>query len=184
MANYLSYKQGTFPFKNLGLLVGANMNRVRDWNSVIEIFKNCLSLWKAKMLSYGGRITLITSVVNSLPTYYFSLYKAPIQVLDSLDKIRRVFFWGGSEEKAKMNWVTWDKTIAPIEYGVLGFGSLRDANLAMLAKWWWRFETEKEVLWRRVVWAIHHNPRAWSDISVKIYVPGPWKNIISTRQAL
>ncbi|XP_035837150.1 uncharacterized protein LOC118485040 [Helianthus annuus] len=82
-----------------------------------------------------------------------------------------------------MNWVAWDKTIAPVEFGGLGFGSLRDANLAMLAKWWWGFKTEKEGLWRKVIWAIHHNPRAWSDIPVKISVPGPWKSIISIRQA-
>ncbi|XP_022008205.1 uncharacterized protein LOC110907548 [Helianthus annuus] len=110
--------------------------------------------------------------------------QAPIKVLDALDKIRRVFFWGGSEEKAKMNWVAWEKTIAPVEYGGLGFGSIRDANLAMLAKWWWRFKTEKNSLWRRVIWAIHHNTRAWNDIPVKISIAGLWKSIISIRQFL
>ncbi|KAJ0431324.1 putative RNA-directed DNA polymerase [Helianthus annuus] len=103
MANRLRCKQGTFPFKHLGILVGANMNLVRNWKSVIEIFRNRLSIWKAKTLSYGGRITLIKSVLNSLPTYYFSLFKAPIRVLETLDRIRRVFFLGwlggkGSDE--------------------------------------------------------------------------------------
>ncbi|KAF5790976.1 putative RNA-directed DNA polymerase [Helianthus annuus] len=184
MANLLNCRQGTFPFKHLGLLVGANMNLARNWKPVIEIFKYRLSIWKAKTLSYGGRITLIKSVLNTLPTYYLSLFRAPLKVVDALDKIRRVFFWGGSEEKAKMNWVAWDKTIAPIEYGGLGFGSLRDSNLAMLAKWWWRFKTEKEGLWRRVIWAIHHNTRSWNDISVKVSVAGPWKQIYSIRQPL
>ncbi|KAJ0623411.1 hypothetical protein HanIR_Chr01g0031601 [Helianthus annuus] len=184
MANRMRCKQGTFPFKHLGLLVGANMNLARNWKSVIDIFKSRLSIWKAKTLSYGGRITLIKSVLNSLPTYYFSLFRAPIKVLESLDRIRRVFFWGGSEEKARMNWVAWEKTIAPIEFGGLGFGSLRDANLAMLAKWWWRFKTEKNGLWRRVIWAIHHNPRVWNDTPVKNSVAGPWKNICSIRYYL
>ncbi|KAF5810041.1 putative RNA-directed DNA polymerase [Helianthus annuus] len=184
MALLLGCKQGTFPFKHLGLMIGANMNLARNWKAVVDIFKNRLSIWKAKTLSYGGRITLIKSVLNSLPTYYFSLFKAPIKVLDSLDKIRRVFFWGGSEEKAKMNWVAWDKTIAPIEFGGLGFGSLRDANLAMLSKWWWRFKTEKAALWRKVIWAVHHRPRAWCDIPVKASVAGPWKSITSIEQVL
>ncbi|XP_021980533.1 uncharacterized protein LOC110876677 [Helianthus annuus] len=184
MANRLKCKQGLFPFKHLGLLVGANMNLARNWKSVVDIFKNRLSIWKAKTLSYGGRITLIKSVLNSLPTYYFSLFKAPLNVLESLDRIRRVFFWGGSEEKARMNWVAWEKTIAPLEFGGLGFGSLRDANLAMLAKWWWRFKTEKNGLWRRVIWAIHHNPRAWNDIPVKSSVAGPWKSVCSIRHIM
>ncbi|KAJ0880137.1 putative RNA-directed DNA polymerase [Helianthus annuus] len=177
MASQLRCKQGTSPFIHLGLPIGANMNLARNWKSVVEVFRNRLSLWKAKTLSYGGRITLIKSVLNSLPTYYLSLFKAPVKVLNALDKIRRVFFWGGSEEKAKMNWVAWDKTIAPTEYGGLGFGSIRDANLAMLAKWWWRFKTEKGSLWSRVIWAIHHNGRAWNDFPVKVSLAGPWKRI-------
>ncbi|KAJ0716245.1 putative reverse transcriptase zinc-binding domain-containing protein [Helianthus annuus] len=177
MASQLRCKQGTFPFIHLGLPIGANMNLARNWKSVVEVFRNRLSLWKAKTLSYGGRITLIKSVLNSLPTYYLSLFKAPVKVLNALDKIRRVFFWGGSEEKAKMNLVAWDKTIAPTEYGGLGFGSIRDANLAMLAKWWWRFKTEKGSLWSRVIWAIHHNGRAWNDFPVKVSLAGPWKCI-------
>ncbi|KAJ0471319.1 putative RNA-directed DNA polymerase [Helianthus annuus] len=184
MAQLLRCRQGTFPFKHLGLLVGANMNLARNWKPVVEIFQRRLSIWKAKTLSYGGRITLIKSVLNALPTYYLSLFKAPIKVIDALDKIRRVFFWGGSEEKAKMNWVAWDKTIASVEYGGLGFGSLRDANLAMLAKWWWRFKTEKSGLWRRVIWAIHHKSRAWNDIPTKNSVGGPWKSICGINSTL
>ncbi|KAJ0757712.1 putative RNA-directed DNA polymerase [Helianthus annuus] len=181
MALRLRCKQGKFPFKHLGLVVGANMNLVRHWSPVIDTFRSRLSLWKAKTLSYGGRITLIKSVLNALPTYYLSLFKAPVKVIEELDKIRRVFFWGGSEEKAKMNWVAWDLTIAPVEYGGLGFGSLRDANLAMLAKWWWRFKSEKKGLWRSIVWAIHHNTRDWKDIPVKASVAGPWKTICSIK---
>ncbi|KAJ0780983.1 putative RNA-directed DNA polymerase [Helianthus annuus] len=184
MADLLRCKKGNFPFKHLGLLVGANMNLERNWKPVIEIFRNRLSLWKARTLSYGGRITLIKSVLNALPTYFFSLFKAPLKVLDALDRIRRVFFWGGSEEKAKMNWVAWEKTIAPVEYGGLGFGSLRDANLAMLAKWWWRFKTEKMGLWRQVVWSIHHSSRGWSDVPAKLSIAGPWKQIVNIRKVL
>ncbi|KAJ0503263.1 putative RNA-directed DNA polymerase [Helianthus annuus] len=87
MAQVLKCRKGTFPFKHLGLLVGANMNLARNWKPVIDTFKNRLSLWKAKTLSYGGRITLIKSVLNALPTYYLSLFKAPVKVIDALDRI-------------------------------------------------------------------------------------------------
>ncbi|KAJ0558404.1 putative reverse transcriptase zinc-binding domain-containing protein [Helianthus annuus] len=184
MANIIDCKKGSFPFKHLGLTVGANMNLTRNWDPVIDTFRSRLSIWKAKHLSYGGRITLLKSVLNSLPTYYFSLFKAPIQVIDSLERIRQVFFWGGDEEKAKMNWVAWEKTIAPVEYGGLGFGSLKDANLAMLAKWWWRFRVQREGLWRNVIWAFHHNNRSWAAIPVKVSITGPWKQIVSINDIL
>ncbi|KAL9995937.1 putative RNA-directed DNA polymerase [Helianthus debilis subsp. tardiflorus] len=184
MADILVCNKGSFPFKHLGLVVGANMNLIRNWKPVIDVFKNRLSLWKAKHLSYGGRITLLKSVLNSLPTYFFSLYKAPVKVLEILERLRRVFFWGGSDVDSHMSWMAWEKVIAPIEYGGLGFGSLRDSNLAMLSKWWWRFKTEKDGLWRRVVWAIHHNNRSWAPIPAKISLAGPWKQIVGIRGSL
>ncbi|MFS8018660.1 putative RNA-directed DNA polymerase [Helianthus anomalus] len=184
MADAMGCKRGTFPFKHLGLVVGANMNLIRNWNPVIELFRKRLSLWKAKNLSYGGRITLLKSVLNSLPTYFFSLYKAPAKVIDILEKLRRVFFWGGSDDNSYMSWMAWEKVIAPIEYGGLGFGSLRDANLAMLAKWWWRFKTDKDGLWRRVVWAVHHNSRSWAPIPAKVSLAGPWKQIVGIQTHL
>ncbi|XP_021980550.2 uncharacterized protein LOC110876696 [Helianthus annuus] len=83
-----------------------------------------------------------------------------------------------------MNWIAWNKVIAPIEYGGLGFGSLMDANLAMLAKWWWRFKVQEKGLWKRVIWAIHHNSRSWSAIPAKLSIPGQWKQIINIQQHL
>ncbi|KAJ0609369.1 putative reverse transcriptase zinc-binding domain-containing protein [Helianthus annuus] len=155
------------------------MNLVRNWKPIVELFKKRLSIWKAKTLSYGGRITLIKAVLSSLPTYFFSLYKAPGQVLKHLESLRRVFFWGGTEEDSKMSWMAWDNVVAPVKYGGLGFGSLRDANLSMLAKWWWRFKTEPDCLWRKVVWSIHYSSRSWNYIPTKLSIAGPWKNIFN-----
>ncbi|XP_022003347.1 uncharacterized protein LOC110900790 [Helianthus annuus] len=76
-----------------------------------------------------------------------------------------------------MNWVAWQKVVAPIEYGGLGFGSLRDINSAMLAKWWWRFKNDQDGLWRKTIWAIHNNSRMWNTIPIKLTLPGPWKQV-------
>ncbi|XP_022032512.1 uncharacterized protein LOC110933606 [Helianthus annuus] len=87
MAMILRCRVGSLPFKHLGLQVGANMNLVKHWKPVIDTFKSRLSIWKANTLSYGGRVTLIKSVLNSLPTYYFSLYRAPNQVIKELERM-------------------------------------------------------------------------------------------------
>lgn len=147
MAGVLRCRIGVIPFVHLGLQVGRNMNAISAWDAVVELFKKRLSRRKAKSLSVGGRITLIKSVLNSLPTYYFSLFKAPEGVLEKLERLRRIFFWGGSMEKSKINWVAWDKITAPAKFGGLGLGRLRDTNLSLIARWWWRFKTEKGSLW-------------------------------------
>ncbi|KAF5804783.1 putative RNA-directed DNA polymerase [Helianthus annuus] len=136
MATILRCRVGSFPFKYLGLQVEANMNLVKHWKPVIETFKKRLTVWKANTLSYGGRITLIKSVLNSLPTYYFSIYKAPVQFIKELEGLRRDFLWGGTTEVSKMCWVAWDDVMAPKDLGGVGIHALRDTNIAMLAKWW------------------------------------------------
>ncbi|XP_076890385.1 uncharacterized protein LOC143541437 [Bidens hawaiensis] len=59
---------------------------------------------------------------------------------------------------------SWDKVTAPVGKGGLGLGSLSVANLALLAKGWWRFKQEKNGLWRKVVWAIHHTKTGESPL--------------------
>ncbi|XP_021980171.1 uncharacterized protein LOC110876303 [Helianthus annuus] len=81
LANVIGCKPDCPPFKYLGLIVGANMNRVANWLPVIDTFRARLSNWKSRLLSIGGSVVLIKSVMESLPTYYFFLYKAPKKVI-------------------------------------------------------------------------------------------------------
>ncbi|KAF5772198.1 putative reverse transcriptase domain-containing protein [Helianthus annuus] len=102
-ANVIGCKYDNTPVSYLGIKVGANTNRIRNWDPVIEIFDKRLLVWKAKTLSIGGRLTLINYVLESLPIYYFSLYKAPAGIIKSLEAKMRKFLWAGSIDKNKMN---------------------------------------------------------------------------------
>ncbi|GJW13803.1 putative RNA-directed DNA polymerase, eukaryota, reverse transcriptase zinc-binding domain protein [Tanacetum coccineum] len=85
-----------FPCIYLGLPIGANMSRCANWSPLIDRFLKRLSRWKSKTLSFGGRLTLIKSVLGGLGVYYLSTFKAPKKIIDKLESIRRNFFWGGS----------------------------------------------------------------------------------------
>ncbi|GJS36768.1 RNA-directed DNA polymerase, eukaryota, reverse transcriptase zinc-binding domain protein [Tanacetum coccineum] len=74
------------PFSYLGLPIGSNMNRIANWNSLIERFKIRLSGWKANMLSSGGRLTLIKSVLGSLGDTRKLAWIKWSNILASLDK--------------------------------------------------------------------------------------------------
>ncbi|KAJ9551745.1 hypothetical protein OSB04_015790 [Centaurea solstitialis] len=52
---------GSFPFTYLGLPVGDSMLKKSDWRPVVDKVKAKLASWKAKIISYGGRLTLVKS---------------------------------------------------------------------------------------------------------------------------
>ncbi|XP_021992095.1 uncharacterized protein LOC110888906 [Helianthus annuus] len=179
MTDIVGCKQDSLLFKYLGLKVGANMNRVVNWRPVYDIFESRLALWKSALLSFGGRITLIRSVLVSLPIYYFSLYKAPVKVVKDLECLIKKFLWGGSSEVNKTHWVAWDRITIDKKHGGLGISKLSDINRALLCKWGWRFKREKEHLWVKVVEAIHSGGSSWSFLPVKKSLGGVWNNIVS-----
>lgn len=156
------------------------MNRVGSWDFLFDILKARLSRWKASCLSIGGRVTLIKAVLENIPTYYLSLFKAPVTVLDGLERIIRKFLWGGSSEVRKIHWVAWERVTSPVDVGGLGLSKLLDVNIALLSKWVWRYRNETSSLWRRVVDAFHGTPRCWSSIPVCNTLSGVWSSIVKT----
>ena len=80
-----------------------------------------------------------------------SLFKMPKAVIERLDCMRRDFLWDGQADKKKLHLIKWSEVIKPKSNGGLGIGSLENKNLALLAKWWWRFREEKEALWRKLI---------------------------------
>lgn len=53
MANILHCDIGITRFNHSGVSVGANINRVANLEPDVEKFKNRVSTWKAKALSFG-----------------------------------------------------------------------------------------------------------------------------------
>lgn len=175
----LGCKVGKIPFIHLGLMIGANMKIAKNWKPVIDLVEARLSLWKANTLSIGGRVTLIKSVFESLPVFYFSLYKAPLCIIRKLDCLRRRFLWGGSKDDKGISWVAWDKVTRPKNKGGLGLTDLNDFNTSLLTKWHWRFRNEEGRLWRRCIKALHETQCMGKAIPCKLMASGNWKTICS-----
>ncbi|XP_023732081.1 uncharacterized protein LOC111879881 [Lactuca sativa] len=184
LARYSNCSIGSFPFIYLGLPGGASMARVRYWNLIIEKFQARLSKWKASNLSFGGRLTLCKVVLSSLSTFYFSMYKAPVKVIKTLEKIRMRFFWGGDETSKKMAWISWDKILADKDRGGLGLGSLKGQNLALLGKWWRRFKNYPDSMWAEAIKSIYGVDGCFDRPSVAKRKSGCWGTIANISKFL
>ncbi|GKV24336.1 hypothetical protein SLEP1_g33963 [Rubroshorea leprosula] len=149
----LNCKAGKLPFTYLGLPVGGNPHRHSFWKPVVEKFRSKLASWKGKLLSFGGRITLLTSVLSALPLFYFSVFKVPSGILKELIRIQNNFLWGGFDESKKIVWISWSKATLAKSKGGLGIPNLAIRNIALLGKWWNKFynDGENEKLWKKIV---------------------------------
>ena len=66
-------------------------------------FRKKLSSWKGKLLSVGGRLVLINSVLSSLPMFMMSFFRIPKGALKKLDYYRYRFFWQCDEQKGNID---------------------------------------------------------------------------------
>ncbi|PSS08274.1 Endonuclease [Actinidia chinensis var. chinensis] len=180
-AELLKCKSGELPFSYLGLPLGADPSRIATWQPVVERFKKRLTFWKRNLLALGGRITLIKSTLTNLPIYFMSLFKMLVTIANKLEKLQRQFLWGEGEEKQKIHWISWDSIARKKSMGGLGIRRLLALNSALLVRWWWRFGTDKQSLWLKVIKAKYgYSENAWlpsassSNASSKV-----WGNISS-----
>ena len=60
-----------------------------------------LDRWKGAYFSLGGRITLIQACLSSIPLYYLSLFRIPVSVTNTLEKLKRDFLWSGAGDERK-----------------------------------------------------------------------------------
>nr|GEY51299.1 RNA-directed DNA polymerase, eukaryota, reverse transcriptase zinc-binding domain protein [Tanacetum cinerariifolium] len=137
MANIIGCGAANLLLKYLGVPIGCNMARCHNWNAIIKKFSLNLCSWKARLLSVGGRLSLIKSVLGSLPTYYMSIYLMLVSIRKKLESMRNNLFIGGDPDDKKMTWVKWDRCLASRKDGGLGIESIFDLNIGLLFKWVW-----------------------------------------------
>ncbi|GJR22881.1 RNA-directed DNA polymerase, eukaryota, reverse transcriptase zinc-binding domain protein [Tanacetum coccineum] len=89
------------------------------------------------LLSVGGRLSLIKSVLGNLPTYYMSIYLMSVSIRKKLESMRNNFFIGGDPDEKKMTWVKWDRCLASRKDGGLSVESIFGLNIELLFKWVW-----------------------------------------------
>ncbi|XP_060195488.1 uncharacterized protein LOC132624780 [Lycium barbarum] len=116
------------------------------YSDLITKVRNKLQGWKGKLLSFGGRATLLAHVLQAMPMHLLSAMDAPFFVIDKLNKILTQFFWSNSNGEANRHWAKWHEVCMPKEEGGLGFRRLEDMSMALFSKLWWNFRTRPS-LW-------------------------------------
>ncbi|XP_060182380.1 uncharacterized protein LOC132612050 [Lycium barbarum] len=145
------FVRGHFPFTYLGVPITHARKRKVDYTELLKKIKDRLQTWKGKLLSYGGKAVLITSVIQSIPIHVLSAIRPPKCVIKELHRIFAGFFWNNKEDGRCRHWAAWLNMCIPKHEGGLGFKSIYDTSKALCAKLWWKFRTTSS-LWDNFMW--------------------------------
>lgn len=172
----LGCKVGTMPFTYLGLPMGSTRPRVVDMAPLVDRVERRLTA-SASFLPYGGRLTLINSVLSAIPTYYMCSLKLPKTVIEAIDTARRNCLWRGSNTLVRRRpLAAWDKVCRPKDKGGLGVINLYIQNVALLLKHLLKFYTADYLPWVRLIWFSYYGTK----VSHMVFNKGSfwWRDII------
>lgn len=83
---------GQMPFTYLGLPLGTTRPMVQDLMPLVcSMERRVSTTWS--MINYGGKLTLLNSVITSLTIFALCTLKFPQKMIELLDKIRRRCLW-------------------------------------------------------------------------------------------
>lgn len=164
--NLFGCKGGQFPFKYLGIPMNHKKLSNKDWLIIEEKFQKKLSSWKGKLMSVGGRLVLINSVLTSLAMFMLSFFEFPRGVLQKLDYYRSRFFWQSDEHKKKYRLTRWSVLCQPKEFGGLGIQNLDVQNKCLLSKWLFKLLNE-EGMWQSLLRRKYLSSKTLTQVQVR-----------------
>lgn len=185
-ANGIGCAVGAWPMNYLGMPLGGSPYSENFWMPVIQKIAKRLESWKGGCLSKGGRLILINSVLEALPNFYMSLFKLPVRIAQKMEQLMRNFLWQRFGENSANVLVAWDKVTKPKDQGGLGIGNLLIHNKALLGKWVWRYQSERQVFWAQIIHSIYGtDANGWEAGSARRATHrAPWKAISAVAQEI
>lgn len=104
------FPRGKFP---LTYLIGHARKRKTHFADLMKKVLNKLQVWKGKLLSFGGKVVLISNVLQSVPIYQLSAIIPPNCVIHDLHKLFARFMWSFKEGCKNKHWVSWTDICQP-----------------------------------------------------------------------
>lgn len=138
---------------------------VTDFLPLIEKIRSRINSWQNRFLSFGGRLQLIKSVINSLANFWLAAFRLPVACLNEIEKLCSAFLWPGPALNTNKAKIAWKDVCRPKIEGGLDLRPLKEINNVSCLKLIWRILTAKNSLW--VCWIQAYLIRKSSFWSVK-----------------
>ena len=147
IVSHSGLNSGALPVTYLGLPLLPKHLSAGSCAPLIQAVAHWLQSWKAKLLSYVGRVELIKYVViSAMHLYWTSVFLLPSSTLHEIDKLMMGFLWYGQGSK-KCVFTSWHDVCQPKDEGGLGIQHTTDCNVAGVLRHFWEVSTCKDALW-------------------------------------
>lgn len=138
-----------FPLIYLGVPIYYGRMKAIYFEPLIEKFRSALEGWKARLLSFGGRITLIKLVLATFPIYILASAVMPKLTIHQMEKLMAHFSLGVQGD-TRTHWVSWKSVCTPISEGGFGIRRVIDIMAGLHAKLLWLAMLNNS-LWARFI---------------------------------
>lgn len=120
----------SFPLNYLGVPIFYGRAKTLFFEYLVDKVRNELDRWKARILSFGGRITLIKTVLQSYPIYTIA------SNIHRIERLMAQFLWNVRGE-ARTHWINWEGICLHTSEGGLGLRRVPEMIEALHAKLMW-----------------------------------------------
>ena len=145
------------PFTYLGLPLGTTRPSVQELMPLVCSLERRLSA-TLNMVSYGGKLLLLNSVITSLIIFAICTLRMPTKIIELLDKIRRKCLWIKKNDHGdKINSLaSWEMVCRPKDSGGLGVLNLLIHGDALLLKYLHKFYNKWDTPWVQLIWDTYY----------------------------
>lgn len=96
-----------FPIRYLGVPIFAGRSKLFYFEHLVDKVHRKLEGWKAQLLNFAGKLTLIKSVLSSMHTYTLASTNVPSTTIKRIEQIMFNFLWHSKGEN-RVHWVNWN----------------------------------------------------------------------------
>lgn len=176
------FKQGTLPFRYLGVPLSCKRLSVSYYLPLVEKILNRIHHWSAKVLSQAGRIQLVQTVSFAIANYWLQCFPIPKAILHKLNTACRSFVWSNSTSPSRKSPIAWQTVCKPKNKGGMNVIDLECWNSITLMKHLWDLSLKTDSLW--VKWMHMYFIKGQMLSNMEVHNSSSWifKRIMKVRQ--
>ncbi|WVZ96321.1 hypothetical protein U9M48_041976 [Paspalum notatum var. saurae] len=179
-SNLFGCKVGEYPFRYLVLPMHFRKLNNKEWKLIEDRIEKKLSNWKGKMLSYGGILVLLNSVISSLPMFMISFFEVLRGILKKIDYFGSRFFWQNDSHKKKYRLIKWPLVCLPKDLGGLGVQNLEIQNKCLLSKCLFKLCNE-EGMWQELIKNKYLKGKPLVQVERKLGDSHFWRSLLNVK---